>query len=321
VSDTRQPRRPAQPRRPERSADDAEIVDLINNVRSARISLSADLSAAAGALEAGQLEVARDILAADQRDLAGFATDTKQSLADHSPTDRTVPEPRRPRRGRTRLLLALPAIPLVGGVAITAAAALGSAGHANHHRAATTAQHPSSLAPVTTTHAITPLTAPTADSTLQRLEHVVRHHPKAAQVLAVANDLHQQLTQMIASSKNNPQQLGVVRQLLNLEQQVLEGNNAPGSTVALAASRQIAQLLSQLPTANSLAPTTTPTSTKPPSSSATTPSTTPKSPTATTTSRATKHHPKTTPSASNQPKKTPSPFDPLHFPNVFDVYS
>jgi hypothetical protein len=317
VADTRQPRRPARDT-PGRSADDPEIIDLIKNVRSARTNLNVDLSAAAGALDAGQLEVARDILDSDQRDLAGFASETKQILA-AATDDAAVPEPRQPRRSRARLLLALPAVPFVGAVAMTAAAALGGTGHAAHHTVTPTV-HQQTVVASAPTHESTPVTVPTADSTLQRLEHVVSHHPKAAQVLAVADDLHQQLTQMIRSSKNNPQRLSVVRQLLTLEQRVLEGNNAPGSTVALAASREIAQLLSTLPT-TVVKPTTAATSK--PSPTATTPTTTTttapgKAPTTQATSPTTKHHPTTTPSASHQPKKPKKWFDPLHFPNVFN---
>jgi hypothetical protein len=85
---------------------------------------------------------------------------------------------------------------------------------------------------------------------LHRLEHVVRHHARAAQVLAVADDLHQQLTAMIATSTDDPARLHVVRQLLTLEQRVLKSSTLPGTQLALAASREIARLLEHGDTAD-----------------------------------------------------------------------
>ncbi|HVS67886.1 MAG TPA: hypothetical protein VHE56_05005 [Mycobacteriales bacterium] len=205
-----------------RAAADPAIVDLLDTVREVRTTLAVDLSTAAGALDADHPEVARDILAAAAADLHVVATRTQKLGHDHA-------EPRRQRSRRTRALLALPAVPLIGAVAMTTAAALSSA-HAKpatHHVVATSSTHTA------------------ASTTLQRLEHVVTHHPQAAQVIAVANDLHQQLTQMIATS--NPAQLHAVRRLLTLEQHVLESSKVPGTQLALAASRAIAELLEQRP--------------------------------------------------------------------------
>jgi hypothetical protein len=313
-------------RQPRRRADDAEIIDLIANVRSVRINLSADLSAAAGAVDEGQLEIARDILEADRAELASLTAAARRSLREPVPTTE-LPRPRRSGRSRTRMLLAIPAVPLVGALAMTAAAALGAGPHSHHSSIAATTR-PAVVR--SATGLLTPSTRPTAvaDSTLQRLENVVTHHPRAAQVLALADDLHEQLTHMIATSKDNPQQLGVVRQLLNLEQQMLEGNSAPGSTVALAASRQISQLLSQVPTtlstvtAPSNAPTnnppswTTPTSTTPPDGR---PTTTTKTPTSTTTTTPSPQR-HSSPKPSHHPTKKPGKLhNPLFGQRVFRV--
>jgi hypothetical protein len=86
-----------------------------------------------------------------------------------------------------------------------------------------------------------------ASTALRRLEDVVTHHAKAERVIAVADNLHKKLTHMIATSTNDPRQLHVIRQLLTLEQHVLEGSKLPGTQLALAASRAIAQLLEHQP--------------------------------------------------------------------------
>jgi hypothetical protein len=80
---------------------------------------------------------------------------------------------------------------------------------------------------------------------LNRLEKVVTQHPQASQVIRVATDLHRQLTTIIATSADDPLRLDVVKQLLSVEQKVLEGNRAPGATLALAESRQVTQLLNK----------------------------------------------------------------------------
>ncbi|MGN6474428.1 MAG: hypothetical protein ACTHK4_12380 [Mycobacteriales bacterium] len=206
-----------------RSADDQAIIDLLDAVREVRTALAIDLSVAAGALEEDHPEVASDILA---------ATSAGLERAHHN-----VPHPdgdelavrRHARRRRT--LIALPAVPLVGAIAMTAAAALSGASH--QHATSGTAQH------AIVHHA-------SATSTLHRLETVVNQHPRAAQVIAVADDLHQQLTQMIASSTNDAQ-LHMVQHLLTLEQRVLERSKVPGTQLALAASRELAELLKHQP--------------------------------------------------------------------------
>lgn len=208
---------------PRPAADDAAIIDLLDTVREVRTTLAIDLAAAAGALEEDEPAIARDILAATSADLGLVGRRHAHAVAGQTATRR--------RTRRSRALIALPAVPLIGAVAMTAAAAL--SGAVSHHTATDTKPRHAIVQPASAT------------TTLQQLEHVVKHHPRAAQVLAVADALHQQLTQMIAT--NNAAQLHVVQQLLTLEQRVLERSKVPGTQLALAASREIADLLKDQP--------------------------------------------------------------------------
>jgi hypothetical protein len=137
---------------------------------------------------------------------------------------------------------------------MTAAAAIGGTGSTSphaHHASVSVSVSVSASAPhqaVVAAHLPSTSAAhEAATTTLHRLEHVVTHDPRAAQVLAVAADLHQQLTAMIATATNNPARLHVVRQLLTLEQRVLETSKVPGTQLALAASQEIARLLELAP--------------------------------------------------------------------------
>lgn len=226
-----------------RGIDDPAIAELLDTVREARTSLAIELSAAAGALEAGRPEVARDIVAATAEEMQLVAARSHLSQANPATVRQRV-------RGR-RALLALPAIPLVGAIAMTAAAALGGTGTPDSRaHSLGTNQH---VVRVSSSHTTIALAHSTATTTLHRLENVVTHHPQAAQVIAVADDLHNQLTAMIATATNDPARLHVVRQLLLLEQHVLESSKVPGTQLALAASRAIARLLEQAPNAQHVA--------------------------------------------------------------------
>ncbi len=274
---------------------DPKVKEILDELRGARLKLTADLSAAAGALDHDRPEVARDIVAGDLAELAAFRS---AAIARLENDERPVPR----RRARSRALLALPAVPLIGGLAMTAAAAIssGSTPVSHHHHAAAT--HVAAVAAPQPTHSTLPIAA---HSTLRRLEHVVEDHGGAAEVIAVANDLHQQLAQIINSSSNDPVQLSVVKRLLSVEQRVLETNKAPGASLALAASREIVKLLdkSTPPVVGALHPhkKTTPkpaaTSTKP----HVTPSTTPQ------------HHKTTSPPkhTTTSPSPRPTPSNPL----------
>jgi len=210
--------------------DSEAFAALLDDVHELRLTLTADLAAAASAVEAGEPAVARDILAGDRHELVRL-TDRSRPRPTPQPAPRR--EPARPRRA----LLALPAIPLMGALAMTGAAALDGGSHSgnvqsdSHHSAApTTQESPSEI-------------RRTAASTLHQLEQVVAQHPRGTAVVAVAASLHRQLTAILSSSANDPQRLTEVRQLLAAEQRVLETHGGHAVAVALAASRRIAKLL------------------------------------------------------------------------------
>jgi hypothetical protein len=115
----------------------------------------------------------------------------------------------------------------------------------------------------------------TATTTLHQLERVVSNHPRGAAVVAVANDLHRQLTAILATAPNNAKRLNEVQHLLAVEQRLLETHHGPATAVALAASRHIAHLLKQLPIDVPAPPATS----QPPATAAPTKASTPKSPT------------------------------------------
>ncbi|HVY10055.1 MAG TPA: hypothetical protein VHB18_07920 [Mycobacteriales bacterium] len=236
--------------------DDQRLVDLLHSVRDVRTALTLELSAAAGALEDERPEVARDIVAA--------ASDEVAAIGARSRRDQVRPTTPRPRSAPRKALLALPVIPLVGAIAMSAAAAIG--GHntnpAHQRRPATSVTATSAGPAQVAVHLPHPASAHrSATTTLRRLEHVVTHDPRASQVLAVAADLHQQLTAMIATATDDPARLHVVQQLLTLEQRVLEASKVPGTRLALQASREIARLLGIKPSQREAAPASSSTAT------------------------------------------------------------
>jgi hypothetical protein len=229
--------------------DEQRLAELLHSVRDVRTALTLELSAAAGALEDERPEVARDIVAAASDEVAAISSRTRR--------DQVRPSTPRPRRTSRKALLALAVVPLVGAIAMSAAAAIG--GHISnpaHQRHRATIVTATSAGP-TQVAVHVPRTASahrSATTTLRRLEHVVTHDPRASQVLAVAADLHQQLTAMIATATNDPARLHVVQQLLTLEQRVLEASKVPGTRLALQASREIARLLGIKPSERDAAP-------------------------------------------------------------------
>lgn len=273
------PRRPATP-----SVDVDEVTELLEKVRQLRMTLTADLSAAAGALDAEQPDVARDILAADR-------VEVRRLTAPVTPPQPSVPPRRR------RALIALPAIPLVGALAITGAAALTSNG--SDHRAS--AERRSVVSAIDTPASI----QQTATTTLQHLERVVaaRHHPR--RVVTLAAHLHDQLTALIATAPHDAVRLSEVQQLLSAEQQLLESHHGEGTAIALAASRHVNDLLAAAGIATTT-PTSLPTVPAKPTKVAT-PSPTP-TPTST---KSAKPHPSTTPttvvSSPSAPSHSPIP--------------
>jgi hypothetical protein len=268
--------------RPSSLADAQDVQQLLDDVHQLRLTLTADLSAAASAVEANELEVARDIISGDSADV--------RRLGQQREPRRPIGLPQSPRRAKA--LLALPAIPLVGALAITGAAALGTSVGSHGH--ATPSSHRAAISP--NTRQTPGEIRETAASTLHHLQRVVNAHShhKGQQVVAVATHLHDQLSAIIDHSRD-AKSLGEVAHLLNLEQQLLEGHHGTAATIALRDSKRLVHQL--LTTTPPVAPTSLPVLTKPTHTPTTKPSTTTKS---------------STPKPSTPPATTPAtPTNPL----------
>ena len=270
------PARPALPGEPAEAdgaaypADPAprgSIEDLLADVRNLRLTLLADLSAAAAAVEDSSEAVAADIVNGDRRELAAFLR--RSSLRLHGapeavPTS-AVPVPA-PRSWRRRALISLPAIPLVGALAMSAAAAAGllPLPTQSHHHARVLSQRPVS-------------------TTFQHFETVLDGDPSASQVVAAATALHQQIAEMLATAPQSPDGVNEAAHLLQLEQALLLRKQPPGSSLVLAQSRKLAARLltvARATTQPTPATVATPTASTSPKHSTSTKPTTSSSPTA-----------------------------------------
>jgi hypothetical protein len=222
--------------RPRRDADAtrAETIEahpldaLLEEMRDLRLTLAADLTAAAGAADAGADDVAADIVEADRHELARFARVADQRLL--SLQRLAVAGPNAP-TWRRRVVVALPVVPVVGALAISAAAASGVLPLPGGDR--------HSSAPRT---AVVQTSAP-ADTSFRNLVDVLGGHPSASQVIAAASRLHRQLAMLIATSPNNPQGAAAVAELLRMEQSLLMRTQPPGADVVLNATRKLAARL------------------------------------------------------------------------------
>ncbi|HWB66483.1 MAG TPA: hypothetical protein VG708_06620 [Mycobacteriales bacterium] len=210
--------------------------------------MSADLAAAAGAVDARELQVARDILASDHDELVRFS----DSLDRPAPPSPAIPAQRRPRplsAARRRTLLTLPAIPLVGALAMTAATAAGVGPIADrqhaHQAAASQPAHPVQHQEAAVHSSPTPAAA--ATSTLHQLVHVVHQDPAAPKVMVVARHLHRQIAVLITTASQHPARLSEVKQLLTTEQHLLVAQVTQVEAKALAASQRLAAMVPGLP--------------------------------------------------------------------------
>ena len=284
-------------RRPAAGDVPSPLEGLLQDIGDLRLTLAADLRAAAAATEDGATEVASEIVAADRDEIARFRRVAELRMAKLQRL--AVAEPEAP-RWRRRVALTLPAIPLVGAMAVSAAAVTGvlpvPGSHPHAPQGAAVAAAPSS-----------PVTA-----SLQQLEAVVDDHDASARdVIAAARALHRQLAKLIARTSNDPAQAAEVAELLRMEQQMLLRAQPPGASVVLDATRRLAQQLvkttAPLPKPG---PTSTDLPTPLPSSSptrhkSTSPSPSPKQSTS----------PKPSPSSSSSPNPSSSP-DSGHIPVV-----
>ena len=311
------------PSRVQPQITDPEVIDLIEGVRRARYSLDTDLTTAAAALDEDRADVARDILDGSLADVAAFRAAAIERLRSEPAVALTGSRSARSRSPqlrsrRRRALIAIPAVPLVGALAMGAAAAIGALNTAPVHH------HARAAASAVSRQIAHPTATPTsATTTLARLERVVSHHPQSSQVIAVANDLHKQLTRIISSSTENSNQLGVVSRLLTVEQRVLRTNNAPGATIALAASRQVRELLQKTstPVLSLTNPTPPPTHTTPAPSTKSTSTSSKNVRHTTSTSR--KHHKRSShpKHATHTASPTPTPSNPIFGQGLFDTLS
>jgi hypothetical protein len=260
----------------------AELTELLTDVRELRLTLTSDLSAAAGALDAGAERLAAEILDADRSELARFTRQAMDQLAHLQHGDAAPAGPAAATRTwRRRALIALPAVPLAGALAMSAAAAAGLLPVPGH----------SSSSAHVSVHASTPVT-----STFKKFETVVNSDPNASQVITAATELHQQIADLIATAPQDPSHVREVAQLLQLEQALLLRKQPPGSSVVLAASRKLAAtLLHIVPT---ISPTTTTRA-----SAASVPTTRP----STTTREESSTKPTATSSSTTKPSPTTSP--------------
>jgi hypothetical protein len=268
---------------PQSDDDIRNIAELLDNVQQLRLTLAADLATAAGAIEADEPAIARDIIAADSVEVRRLG---RPATADPQPAPR-----------RRRALLALPAIPLMGALAMTSAAAFSggsaptmpTAGHAASAPAAR--QTPQQI-------------SQTATSTLQQLERAMSRDRQPGRVVALAAHFHDQLTALIATSANNPARLGEVQHLLAVEQQLLERQSGEAAAIALAASRKVTHLLK-------MSGLTTVRATATPPTIVSTPKPTPKPSTSKSTTKPNKNPGPTKPSSTKPRPSAPTPAAPL----------
>ena len=278
------------------------LEDLLDDMLELRLTLVADLSAAAAAVEAESDRVAGDIIEGDRRELAAFLRRSTARL-DGAPSEAggqpaavapvAVPVPRSWRR---RALISLPAIPLVGALAMSAAAAAGLLPLPTH----------------THGHHVRVVSEPPVSSTFQQFATVVDGDPSASQVVAAADALHAQIAAMLADAPQNPSGVSEVARLLQLEQALLLRKQPPGSSLVLAQSRKLAARL--LTVAHTVSPAAVPTATATASPHrATSPKTT--SSTSSPTPKSSTSKPAATTSPSPSPTSTSSD-SPGHIPSI-----
>jgi hypothetical protein len=236
--------------------DDQVVADVLSELRALRLRLSSDLSAASGAVDSGEPEVASDILDGDRDDLRRFLDQARQRLDDGAvePPDvagggTTVPLP------RSRWRRVLPAIPAVGVLAASAAAAAILAPRLGDHRA-----EPASPGRATAANAVTAA----APASFRQLRAAIIGHAPASQVLAAAHRWHRHVAVLIASSSADPRQLGTLIALLRQETSLLRQHQVPEAEAVLAAAHRLETHLLQtaepllsglpMPTASLLVP-------------------------------------------------------------------
>lgn len=276
---------------------DNPLESILDEMRDLRLTLAADLNAAAGAAEAGADDIAAEIMAADRIEVARFARTADQRLLRLQRLATATPETPRWRR---RLVVALPVAPVVGAMALSAAAATGVIslpGGGSNGR------------PATAVDAATPI-----DSSFERLVEVLDANPSRSEVLAAVSKLHQQLRHLMATSSSHPADAARIAALLRAEESLLLREQPPGVHVVLSATRKLAARLVTRVTPVEVSPTAVPTldsfDEQPRHRKSATPTA---SPTASPTKSAS---PKPTQSETPEPTSSPSTNDTDPFPHL-----
>ena len=279
------------------------IADLLEDMQDLRLTLVADLSAVAAAVETDSERIAADILECDRQELLAFLRrDAARSgeRADDAAVTSAAQNVPKPRSWRRRVVISLPAVPLVGALAMSAAAAAGLLPlptHSGSHHGRVLSE---GAAPVS--------------STFQNFETVLAGDPSASQVVAAASALHQQIAAMIATAPQNPGGVTEVAHLLQLEQALLLRKQPPGSSLVLAQSRKLAAQLQDIASRTS---TTQPTPATVPTSPSSTPHKTTTAKSTPTSSTSPKSTTKSSPASSPSPSSSPSSTDaPAHIPTI-----
>lgn len=233
----REASRPAEAR-PE---TDPVIGDLLDDMRALRLHLTADLSAAAGAVEAGADAVAADFVAADRLLIEDFVRQARARLDPVAPEGGAAPATAAAatRDGAPLRRRLLPAAPALAAAAALAAVLYGVVpGHAGSGAAGAT--------------------QPVAQS-WQRFSTLARSDAPAAQVIAAANQLHASLESLIAAAGTDPAKARQALQVLELEQQLLLQDQPQGGALLLAQTRAlVVRLTALLPGVATTAPTLLP---------------------------------------------------------------
>lgn len=275
---------------------------LLDDVRDLRLTLVADLSAAAAAVEADSARVAAEIVESDRRDLMAFLQRSGTRLDALARTPQAADPVVAPtqRTWRRRLVISLPAVPLVGALAMSAAAAAGLLPLPTH-------SSPKHVHVLNEGSAAMP-------PTFTNFETVLAGDPSASQVVAAASALHEQIAAMIANAPQNPGGVGEVARLLQLEQALLLRTQPPGSKLVLAQSRKLA---AQLLNVASHPSSTQPTPASVPTSPASSPHKSPSTKASSTSSPSPKSSTKPSTSPSSKPSSSPSSTDaPGHIPTI-----
>lgn len=271
---------PTRRRRARRAADTPRVPELdalLREVDALRLTLETDLSLAAAAVEAGEAELARDVLDADQDAVRNFEAKALGHLDALADQDERVPHRRvwAPTRAAS-FVAAAALVGLLAGV----------------------------LPQAISNRSTGPTTSAAATDSLERLQELVLTGD-ASQIRAASVELHEQLASVVAVARTDPAAAQNALLLLSYEQTVLSRSADRSELVdVLRQSQALARAIrAALPASvRSIVPTAPQLPARTSGSSKPQPSTASPKPSPTPTRKAT-----TTASASPQPSSSPSP--------------